>query len=356
MPQQGEDSHTVTVDFSFVASPGFKAKLPILVIVAVLLAFSGLMLARANLSMADMFDVPRYEFNVAKLYSVSFILFIALFAITLALAIVYGYGISMGASVLLAAALALVALVMSVIIQGMLWPFLILAASAATASATGSTKPKLTVFSAWNASGNAMTVLLVLLFAYSVAMANANKDAYVDSLFAGAAEFAPQLQQQVVGMCGEAVLSAIDQNLNEQAIGEKIKSSIPRETMKANMLALCPPLSTMSAALQDSAVDLAYNQTAATASSMVASLKESIQAAMAANESAPPATAEEINATASAEQAAELRARVFEMPAAQALFDYLPLLVGLAVISTAYFTKFIIQPVASVVCAILAKF
>ena len=91
MPQRAEQQTqhqpgTITIDFSFIATPAFRGKLPIIVILCVLFAFSGVMLARSNLSIADAFDFPRYEFNVAKLYSVSFILFIGLFAVSIALA------------------------------------------------------------------------------------------------------------------------------------------------------------------------------------------------------------------------------------------------------------------------------
>jgi len=354
MPQQAQaPPGTITIDFSFIASPAFKGKLPIIVIILVLFAFSGVMLSRANLSIADAFDVPRYEFNVAKLYSVSFLLFIALFAVTVALATVYGYGLSMGAAVMLLAALALVSLIMSLVLPGMMWPLFILAASIAAASAAGSTKPKLTFFSAWNASGKAMTVLLILLFAYSAAVANANKDAYVDTLLSGAAEFTPQLQQQVTAVCGQAILGALDQNLNAQAIGEKLRSSVPRETVKANLLLLCPQLTNLNSAQQDALIDLSYGQVTNMATSMVGGLKQGIQDMLKPNETVTED--QEINVTAAQQQVADLRAKVFEVPQAQMLYDLLPLIVGLLVASTAYVTKFVIQPVASIVCFVLAK-
>ncbi len=345
---------TMTIDFSFLADPAFRARLPLILLLAVLFVFSGLMLAKASLNIADLFDIPRYEFNIAKLYSISFILFLVLFAIAISLSIVYGHGLGLGAALLPLPLLAITSLIFYLVYSEMLWPLLILAASIEAAAVAGSRQEKITFSSAWGASGKALVVLLLLAFVYVAASVNANKEHYFDSLLGSAAELAPQLKQQVGAACGEIILGAMEQQFTEETVSEQLKSTVPRETVRSNLVALCPMIDNLNSTQQDILVDASYNQSTKMALDIISSVKQTIRTTLAPNETTEAAP-EELNETAAAQQVAELKTKIFEFPAAKTLYDYFPLLVALLVLSAAYLAKYVIQFIAAIVCVLVVR-
>ncbi|MCX6767754.1 MAG: hypothetical protein NTY90_03445 [Candidatus Micrarchaeota archaeon] len=341
---------TLTIDFSFIADPGFKSKLPILLILVVLFAFAGVMFARTGLGLGDLFDVPRYELNAAKLCSLSFIMFVILFAITISLSVIYGHGLTSGGALVELPLLAIVSLALYIVSPSLLGPFLIMAAAAATAAFAGSRKEKITFSSAWSASSKAMAVMLLLLFAYVAFSLNASKDQYFDTVLAGAVELSPQLKQGVGSVCSSAIFGALEQNLNEQTLADQLRSSISRDTLRSDLLSAAPLLAVLNSTQQDALVDAAYNVTARVAIGALPALKQSLETALAPNE-----TAEEPAQGATPEQIASLKEQVLGFPAAKTLYDYFPLLAALLVVSVAYVGKYVIQAISSIVCALVVR-
>jgi len=347
---------TLTIDFSFLANPAFRSKIPILAILAVIFAFSGLMFAKAGLDVADFFDIPRYEFNVAKLYSISMVMFVVLFAIAIALSVIYGHGIGLGGALVAFPVLLLVSLVLYAIYPALLWQLLILALSVETAALAGSRAEKITLSSAWGASGKALTVLVLLVFLFVAASVNAGKEAYFDTMLAGGAELAPQLKQQASAVCGELLLSAMDQKMTQEAVLGQVKASVSRETMKNNILAVCPMVSNLNSTQQDALVDASYNQTAGMALGVFSSIKEGIRNSLSANQSTDEAALEETDAAAAmAKQVQDLKQKVFEVPQAKMVYDNLHILIALAVASATYLAKFIIQVISAIICILIVR-
>ncbi|NYZ78282.1 hypothetical protein H0N96_02665, partial [Candidatus Micrarchaeota archaeon] len=74
------------------ATKEFYNKLPFLVLLLLVFSFSMVMFEKANFHSNDLVDFNRMQYNIPKFWSVSFILFLLLFALALALAVFYGFG------------------------------------------------------------------------------------------------------------------------------------------------------------------------------------------------------------------------------------------------------------------------
>ena len=181
-PQAQAVSLTISIP-SFSLDEKAKLKLPLLLILLLFFSFSAFMFEKANFKTVDLFDLSRTAFNVAKLSSVNFILFLVLFSVTVGLALYYGHGLSP-----LIAALSLPVLLLASLLLGFVYPLLMLAfvgiaLAVSAACVSASFVPDLTFKTAWSSTGKAILLLALLAFIVVNGKVSANKQAYEDTFF-----------------------------------------------------------------------------------------------------------------------------------------------------------------------------
>ncbi len=161
----------------------FKAKLPFLLLLFLLFAFSLVLFEKSNFSVADFFDVGRLQYNLSKLWSISFVLFLLLFSFAVALAMFYGFGQTWSVSLLVAVPALVIALAESFLFSsGYFWPFIAFALTIGAASFIASFRTQVKFSSIYSTAGTAFLVLVVLSFFVSYNLIAANKDVYIDTL------------------------------------------------------------------------------------------------------------------------------------------------------------------------------
>ena len=257
--------------FSFSIPPlvfdnAFKLKAPLLVLMLVLFAFAAYLFQSANLHVTDLVDVQRMQFSAAKIYSLSFILFVVLYSLVLALSMHFGHGQNW-----LMSLLTLVPTLLGAIILGVLFPpyfgafvAFALAAGAAAAFATG--VEKINLAGAWKVAGRALLVLAILAFVLTFMKVNANPQYYSDRFLNSAVALAPDLGGQVA----DAVANVeVDEAFLRGAISkETFASSISTESVQSAIETI-PGLSSFNASVRarwaetvktSLTSDAAYNQ------------------------------------------------------------------------------------------------
>ena len=175
----------------------FKLKAPLLVLMLVLFAFAGYLFQTANLHVTDLVDIQRMQFSAAKLYSLSFILFIVLYSLVLALSMHFGHGQNWLMGLLTLAPTLLAAIVLGVMFPSYLGAFVAFALAAGAAALFATRVEKINLAGAWKVAGRALLVLAVLAFVLTFMKVNANPQYYSDRFLNGAVALAPDLGGQV---------------------------------------------------------------------------------------------------------------------------------------------------------------
>ncbi|MBI2445833.1 hypothetical protein HYV43_05580 [Candidatus Micrarchaeota archaeon] len=272
-PDSAKDAkaESAKTGFSFSIPPlalddAFKLKAPLLVLMLLLFAFAGYLFQAASLHVTDLVDVQRMQFSAAKLYSLSFILFLVLFALVLALSMHFGYGQNWLMSLLALAPTGLAAIVLGVMFPPYFAAFLAFALTASAASFFASRAAKMNLSGAWNVVGRALLVLALLAFVLTFMKVSANSQYYSDRFLNSAVAMAPDLGGQVA----DAVKNVeVDEAFLRGAISkETFASSISTESVQSAIETI-PGLSSFNASVRQKwaetvktslTSDAAYNQ------------------------------------------------------------------------------------------------
>ncbi|MFH1200151.1 MAG: hypothetical protein V1708_03730 [Candidatus Micrarchaeota archaeon] len=198
-------SNPVRITLSLNIDPSVRQKAPILLAILVLFLFSCFMLNKANFSIADLFNFSRVGDNLSKLYSVSFLLFVLVFSIDLALAAVYGFKLESQTAL---ASMFLLAL--PLLIAGYLYPryflaFLALCFPVGLTAFFTSMLDKLNLSSLYSSIGKAFLIFAILAAAFAFAKVQADKDAYFNTFLGSVVHLAPTLQGQLQGSVADVI-------------------------------------------------------------------------------------------------------------------------------------------------------
>ncbi len=159
----------------------FKSKLPFLLGLLVLFTFALIMFDKSNFKTTDLSDMQRVQYNMPKLYSLSFILFIILFSLSLALGIYYAIGLGWISSLLVIPVTLIPSLILGLIFfPWLVSPFLALSATISFTAILASFWPKFSISRAWTALSVAMIVFALLAFFVVFYKVAENKDVHVD--------------------------------------------------------------------------------------------------------------------------------------------------------------------------------
>lgn len=191
---------TITVpDFTAnLSDPKHKFRLALLAILAVMFIFALFMFTRSSFAANDMFDVSRLQYNIEKLYSISFTLFIILFSLSMALAVYYGFGASRMEAALALAAVVVLALLYSFLAWAYAYAFLGFAAAVACSVVLASMSKDQSLSAAWGVTSKALMLLLIVAAFATYVKVVSNNQAYTNTFVNGLAIAAPQLVGQAV--------------------------------------------------------------------------------------------------------------------------------------------------------------
>lgn len=212
---------TMKVTFSLQIDKAVQSKLPFLLLCLVLFFFACVMLAKANFSFGDVFDFQRIEHNVEKLYSLSFLLFIVLYSMTLALSAMYGFNLRTQTVLLSMLFVVFPFAIASYMFPRYVLAFLALAFPVVMTAFFISMQEKLNLSSLYNSMSKALLLFMVLAVAFTFVKVQGDKDLYFDSFLFNVAKLAPSLQGQLQG----SVASAIENiEINGTALAESLQS------------------------------------------------------------------------------------------------------------------------------------
>lgn len=195
----------VKITFSLDIDKGVKQKAPFLVAILVLFLFACLMFSRANFSIGDLFNFQRVQDNFEKLYSVSFLLFVVLLSLDMALAAVYGAKLDSQTALASMFLLAIPLLVAYLVSPRYVLAYLAMAFPVALTAFFSSLQDKLNLSTAYSSMSKAMLVFIILAAAFTFVKVQADKDYYFDSFLSNIVKLAPSVQGQLQGSVADAI-------------------------------------------------------------------------------------------------------------------------------------------------------
>lgn len=171
----------IPITISFSLGDSFQKKLPFLLGLLLFFSFAMVMFEKSNLKTTDLSDLQRVQYNIPKLYSFSFILFMILFAFTLALAVYYSISLGWVPSLLVVPVVFIPAILLGLIAYpGLLMTFLGLAIVVTFSAVIASLWDKYSLSRAWSLLSLAMLLFSICAFLVVFGKVAENKDAHID--------------------------------------------------------------------------------------------------------------------------------------------------------------------------------
>ncbi|HLC37948.1 MAG TPA: hypothetical protein VJI71_00665, partial [Candidatus Norongarragalinales archaeon] len=222
----------------------FYSKLPFLIALLCFFTFSLVMFDKSNFKTMDLFDLQRASFTITKLYSVSFIIFVLLFAACIALAMYYSLGLGVVSGVLVTILAFMVSAVMGfAFYPWLLTPFLTFAAVISFCAIVSSISPRFSLPRAFAILSAGMMLFALLAFFVVFYKVAENKDAHVnlllDSLLARAATGGINIDS-----------NSISSSITKEDFASIVTQDLSRDFLVENY----PGYTTLSQAEQDSLV------------------------------------------------------------------------------------------------------
>ncbi len=330
---------TISFDLDFVADPTFRVRALFLGVLVVLFLFAGYLFVRSNFHLADAFDVPRVAYNIQKLYSVSFLLFLLLYGLALSLAIYYGFKQKKVPLVLGGVLLFVASLILGAMFPTRLLAFFILGGVLFFAALLSARRDAFNLSTSWSVAGTSLTFFLIFAFLLIAATVQGNRDAYFNQGLTQFATFAgPTLGNGVTGACAGLI-----QGL--QISDDNIRAALPRDQFASYY-------ATQNTNASPTQIDAAYNQTIQLTLLAASQLKGSIVTAL---QNATLVTPQQAGAAINPQSLATIRSALAGVPGGQAIYDYFGFFVALLLAPLLYAVKLVLQLVASLGDALLAK-
>lgn len=342
---------SLTLDFG----PTFQFRLALLGLVILLFGFSLFVFARSNFAISDIYDLPRLQFNISKLWSLTFVLFLALYSLSIALAAEYGVNLPKVQAAFPLFALVILAVVMSFFFTPYRAAFIAFAVALGACSIAASFYDKLSLGNAWSVTSKALTVLLILAFLFTFMRASSAKDRYFDLMLNSVTTQAPELiqsiapagAQQAVNLCADLIGSA-------QIKKEQVEAAFTRQEMADALERAAGPVYTaLPASAKATVVDSAYNTSITKTVSVADKLKTDLSTILRKVDVGRQLQGLNVS---SALTPATLKREILKVPVAKTLADSIPLLTALTVLSIVSVINFAIHILSTLFAWLLAKF
>ncbi|MGB9577430.1 MAG: hypothetical protein ACPL4N_02965 [Candidatus Norongarragalinales archaeon] len=333
----------------------FKSRLLFLVVALVLLALSALMFARTGFSFNDLFDFSRVQYSLEKIASISVMLYVLLFALSLACAAYYGFGIKKWQSLLMLPVSLLVAGVFSLLFPPF-WPaFTAMALATAAASFFGSFAREPTYTYASAAVSRALFVFLIAAALFTFSIVSAQKEDRFNQFVDGAIALVPQATQELSSTLSSTFLQAV--NLDEETVKKiftkeqlkpivaeqydlsrnttigLLKGFIAEDTLNSSL----PVFSALPASKQDEILQQYYDSLAKQITASSQQLKQQLAAQLSAN----------TNQTSTALSASLVKQQLLQTEQGKLAYIFFSFIVTLAVIAVVSFLNFFVRVIAS---------
>ncbi len=321
-----------------------KKRLPLLILLIVFMLFSFLLFASSNLSTLYIFDFSHLQYNLSKLYSLHFIMFIIFFSLTLGGTVFYGFGAKRFYASLPLPIYLVVAFISVIFMPSMLLPFVGFAFALGTASIFASFYSSPTFGHVWAVISKALLIFVLIVFIFSFLKFSLGREFYFNLMLDGAASFAPSVSSQFVGVCASAIN-------NTQISRADIESSVSKDDVRAMILQQYGALFSMlnSTQQQKIVVDQAYESVINNTVEMGNKIKSQIASKMmqTANKKG------EIKLTP--ERKKQLLTQLSTFPQFNLFRNYFPILLALGVTSLVSVLDFFIQIISSLFCYFIFK-
>lgn len=339
--------------------PLFKAKAPFLVFLFLVFAFSCLMFKNSNFKLYDMVDMGRLAVNIGKLYSLSFIIFIILFSISMALAVFYGYKINTGNSLFVFPVTLLAGIILSLVVGGLLSAFFAFSVALTIAAYSATKMNDLELGSVWRSLSRALMALTILSFLIVFMNISAHRQAYVDAFLTTTISTAGN---SAYGQAKQAV-QAFPLN------GDVIRASITNDTVAKivtkqgvrDALSKNPAFASLTSAQQDALVTASYgsilsdlkNQLDSNADSIAETIKTTVSNAIDQAQSQSQNNSEQ-----STQQLKVLvqNSPMFQSPAIQTVTGNFPIMLALTVATIVSLMNFPLRIISTAICYALGKY
>jgi len=361
----------ITVSFAFELDDYFKYKLIYLVAIVFLTALTFFMFSRADFKMTDLFDFARMQYTLEKLYSVSAILYVVLFALSLSASTYYGFKLKKWQSLVALPLTLLVAFLFSYVYPQFYMPFLAMGIAIAAASFFASFAKEVNSTYAGAAISQALLIFIVLSFVFTYSMVESQKETRFNQFFQGMTEMAlKQVAGQQAAPAAAASLVIPDFNATEliyegldrndtrafvaseyNAQRDAFLTKFEGETYFSTVASRVGTFEELPASEQEEMVDSLY----AFAGSQGPHLKQAIRDSITAQVTPANQTASGEPVELSAYQLEQLRTQSMQSPAIKAIYDNFALVVALLVTFVVASFNFFVKFVAGGVTWLLIK-
>lgn len=319
----------------------FKAKLPFLLLMLLLFAFSLALLEKSNFHTVDIVDVGRLQYNISKLWSVSFLLFLLLYSFALALAMFYGFGQNWSSSLLVAVPALAIAVVASVFYSGgYLLAFLAFALTLCAASLLASLRTQVKFSSVYSTAGSALLVLVVLSFFAAFNQISPNKDAYIDVFISSG------ITTSVAQMQGAPLASVVTPELIRSSVNRQQMESMVTEQRVAKWTEGVPAFAALNGSTRNATVTAIR---AKVVNDLYASVHEDLPVLLSNIRLGGSGSASSSAVSGGVKQA------LGQTPAFVAFYNNFALLTSIFIASVVSVFAFVIKLVATLLCWLLAR-
>lgn len=331
-----------------VLDPNFKLKAPLLVLILLFFSFAAFLFQNVGFSSVDLVDVSRIEFNLAKIYSLSMILFLVLFSLVLALAVHYGYKQNMFTALLAFPVTLLPAVVLGVLYAPYFGVFLAMAVAVSSVAFFAARSDHFNFSAAYGAVGKGMLVLVVLAFLLTFFKVSAAPAFYQQTFLSSTLALVPDVGGQVASLIEGFQL---DEGFLRGAISKKTFSDSVSVERVQSAVETIPGLTSF-----NQSVRRAWAENVKAAMTSDAAYNEFIALSAASIQQVQASVAEQVaNDTASEAALTQALNQVTELPAVKPVFDNLPLVLAVAAASMVSLLGFFFKLFAAVFAWLLQK-
>ncbi|HEV8290142.1 MAG TPA: hypothetical protein VGQ00_04305 [Candidatus Norongarragalinales archaeon] len=224
------------ITLSLSIDEGLQHRVPFLLLLLLLFVVGCVMFVRANFSVADAFDLGRYDVVIEKLYSVSFILFLIIFSLAMAIAAFYGSALERMQALLVLPLTFVPALVMWLVFPNHVLAFIAFSLTLSTASYLASRYHSTSSMEAeQKAISQALLVLVVLTLIFTFARVSAQRDAYFDQMLSSATGLIPGVSGESAAAGLTSLCSGANFSVSQSAVRDKIsRDMVYQEMVRAN--------------------------------------------------------------------------------------------------------------------------
>jgi hypothetical protein len=339
--REGGEAKQITIQLpsiSIAVTEEFRKKLPMLILLFLIFSFSMILFAQTDFHLSNLFDISRLEIHLSKLYSIKFILFIALYSFSLAIALFFGNKISSFLALLVLPLTLLSTLVIGLNYSMYVPAFVAFALAATATSFLGSLKKEINFSTAWGVVSKALFVLLLVSFIIVFMKVNANKDGYFELFVSGSMSMMPQAQSQAMPALAASIRAIpVDENL--------VSATITKQRVR-DVLANDPLFQNMSDSLKTATVDRFYSLMVGGSVQTFTAVKQSLADQIASSQ---------VNVSLSQTQTKAVVQMLKQISYTKTAYDNLGLAVALGAVSVVAIMDLFIQLLASLFAHLLFK-